>query len=395
MSKNNCSENDLRIVQECKKLNVGDCLKAVIYGHLIENVRYKQILVLVTQQGLPEALQAAIGWPTDKKKNNSISSLVNMVKPQEVSTSPTVWLCLLLLMKKTPENAAKADPGLVAAMEHCYSLCVTHGCDTGDPWVPWMLPFLPEKHTVDLRNLLITALYTRSAASAADIVENIDTMQVVQGVVLFFDNPTDDFFKNVFKPGTGTPWNAHALNLWISLLILLDVTEGYQVYLECRKWAKKEPADTTEQITQQTAEFKREVQKHLSNIDLPTGHPWKLWQINFLGLLVGNNVFPLVENIEQTELFRTKEFFHKLLIGQLTKTAIEQNKKRTPSKDAHKDAHQFTPKKTDTVNTESANWWGRLWGSARGVGATMYAYVYDDQTHIDGMVRRWSDHNKP
>ena len=356
MNKNNRSENDLRIVQECKKLNVGDCLKAVIYGHLIENVRYQQIVVLVTQKGLPDALQAAIGWPTDKKKNNSISSLVNMVNPQEVSTSPTVWLCLLLLMKKTPENAAKADPGLVAAMEHCYSLCVTHGCDTGDPWVPWMLPFLPEKHTVDLRNLLITALYSRSVEN---IVENIDTMQVVQGVVLFFDNPTDDFFKNIFKPGTGTPWNAHALNLWISLLILLDVTEGYQVYQVCRKWAKKEPADTTEQ----TAEFKREVQKHLSNIDLHTGllH----WQSNFLGLLVGNNVFPLVENIELTELFRTKEFFHKLLIEQLIKT-VEQNKKRTPSKDAHKDAHQFTPKKTDTANTESARWWLSWLSTARG-----------------------------
>ena len=133
--------------------------------------------------------------------------------------------------------------------------------------------------------------------------------------------------------------------------------EGYQVYLECRKWAKKEPAD----ITEQTAQFKKEVQKHLSNIGLHTGlHNWKVWQSNFLGLLVGNNVFPLVENIELTELFRTKEFFHKLLIGQLTKTATEQKKKRTPSKDAQRDAHEFTKKKSDDgslASSTSASWW--------------------------------------
>ena len=100
-----------------------------------------------------------------------------------------------------------------------------------------MLPFLPEKHTLQLNNLLILALITQSSDG---LVETIDTMPVVKGVLLFVKNPNETVFQTIFKvANNNTQWNAHALNFWISLLVLVDVTEGYQVYLKSKNWAAK------------------------------------------------------------------------------------------------------------------------------------------------------------
>ena len=344
------------VVEKCGSLNKDDCLKAVLCMYLLQNVRYEQISVLIHKKGgVPEAVCTVFGWNIKSMKN--AITLKDMINIDKVSTSPSEWLCVLLLLKN-PTNIYE-DSGLLVAMDHCYMLCVTHACDTGDPWVPWMMPFLPQKHTVNLNNLLITALLTKSPVG---IDKNIDTMQVVKGVVSFFKEPDDSFFYNIF-PDTAR-WNAHALNLWISLLILVDVTEGYQVYLKCQEWTEKEESEESEEEVgggDGTDKFVNKLQPHLKKIG---GSVWRIWQSKFLTeILLKDGVRPLLNKMHLTELFRIKEMFHKPLIEQLTKKAIDKRKERKvqdPDKDPTHFAPQKLPKNTDEV--EGPSWWPWTWG---------------------------------
>lgn len=332
------------VVKKCGSLNKDDCLKAVLHKHLVQNVRHEQILVLIPKQGgVPEAVCTAIGW--NRKSTKNATTLRDMINVDEVSTSPSEWLCVLLLLKK-PEPE---DPQLVGAMEYCYMVCVTHACDTGDPWVPWMLPYLPGKHKVNLNNLLITALSTHSPAA---IEQNIDTMQVVKGVVLFFKNPNTTFFTSIFP--TSAQWNAHALNLWISLLIMVNVTEGYQVYLKCLEWATKSEISDSKQ-------FQSQLEPHLQKIG-KISEEWQSWQTKILNEMLKNGVKPLLESLPLTDLFRIKGMFYKPLIDQLTKTAIDK-KTKEGRVEADKDPTRFAASKKLPKNTEEVEkgWWGWGW----------------------------------
>ena len=354
------TEMDEQVVKKCRSLNKDDCLKAVLRRHLVQNVNHEQILVLHPQKGVLEAVCTAIGWNIMNTKN--ATKLIDMINVDKVSTSPSEWLCVLLLLKN-PTNIYE-DSRLLVAMDHCYMLCVTHACDTGDPWVPWMVPFLPKKHTVNLNNLLINdLLITALCAQSSDSIEkNIDTMQVVKGVVLFCEDPRHEFFQKIFlKPTNGKTYNAHALNLWISLLILVDVTEGYQVYLKCQKWVTKSKNKTEfandlgapvkpGYMDKTKNKFVKDLFGHLKKIGEKGPQKWSEWisgPKSFLeALLTGNSVDQLLENLPLTELFRIKELFHKNLITQLTQIVINS---KASFIDKQNDPNYFAPKRSDTA----------------------------------------------